>query len=145
MICGVFMSRKKTLTEADRRQKQQASRTHGVFAVRDRGQEAMTSAQRSRYAELQEQFLTRGGVVDAMRDQAVNSLLLAEIAQSYIVGEHKAGVPLDEIPLLRSIPAFWNSAGRALKSYLDNLPDDSKILDLAEHVSRAMDDNGNDS
>ena len=40
---------------------------------------------------------------------------------SYVSTEHKAGVPLDDIPLLRALPAFWNSAGRALKVYLDDV------------------------
>ena len=133
------------MTKAAIEQRQQANRQHGTYAVRDRGNSAMTDGQRSRFAELQEQFFTRGGVVDAMRDHAVNSLLLAEIAQGYVIEEHKAGIPLDEIALLRNLPAFWNSAGRALKNYLDTIPDDSKIYDLAEHVQRAMGDNGNDS
>jgi len=133
------------MTDAALRQRQNASKTHGTYAVRDRGQEAMTPTQRSKRAELIEQFETREGVVMALRDQAVDTLILAQIAQSYCVSQTQAGKPLDKIALLRSLPAFWNSAGRALKNYLDTIPDDSKIYDLAEHVQRAMGDNGNDS
>lgn len=127
-----------TVSEKVIEQREQAARKHGVYAVRDNGPDAMTEPERSRFAELQVQFEDRRGVVAAMRDQAVNSLLLSEIAQAYVISEHKAGVPLDKILLLGKLPAFWNSAGRALKNYLDTLPDDSEVLDLAEHVKRLM-------
>ena len=57
----------------------------------------------------------------------------------------KNGKPLDDIPLLRALPAFWNSANRALKTYLDVLPDDSEVLDLAEHISQAIGGGEDDS
>jgi hypothetical protein len=114
--------------------------THGVYAIRDHGPTAMTPAQRGQYAELIEQLATREGTIDALRDAAVNTVILAQVAQNYCVSMHQAGEPLDQIPLLKSLPAFWNSAGRALKVYLDTIPDDHQVLDLASHIIRGMKD-----
>jgi hypothetical protein len=95
----------------------------------------MTPTQRSRRAELVDLLDTRAGVVSAMKDQAIDMLLMCNVAQSYCVTEHQ----------VTALPRFWNAAGRALKQYLDAMPDDSEVLDLAEHVKLAMGDNGDDS
>jgi len=92
----------------------------------------MTPTQRSHRAELIEQFETRQGVVTALRHQAVDTLILAQIAQSYCVSQHQQGKSLDKIPLLRNLPAFWNSAGRAMKNYLDTLPKDADRMDITD-------------
>jgi hypothetical protein len=131
-------------TEAEIEQRRKAARKHGVDAIRRRGQAAMTPGQRGHYTELQEQLSTREGAVDALRDAAVNTIMLAQVAQSYCVEQHQGGKPLDQIPLLRSLPAFWNSAGRALKVYLETLPDDKEVLDLAEHIKQAMGGDGDE-
>jgi len=139
---------KEVMSEAELEQRSDAgqrSRIHGTYAIRDRGQEAMTPVQRSKYAELQEQLLTRQGTEDAMRDAAVNTLMLAGVAQSFCIEQHQKGIPLDRIELLSKLPMFWNSANRALKTYLDTLPKERDILDLATVVTQAMnegEDNG---
>jgi hypothetical protein len=97
---------------------------HGVYRVRDHGPGALEPEQRGKYAELQDQLITRQGSIDVLREQATQTMLLAQIAQSYVVSEYKAGKSLDDIALLRSLPGFWNSANRALKTYLDVLPKD---------------------
>lgn len=132
------------LTAKDLEQKQQAARKHGTYAIRDRGSAAMTPTQRSRRAELVEQLETKAGIIEAMRDQAVDLLVMCGVAQSFVIGEHQAGKLLDEIKLLTALPKFFNATGRALKQYLDAMPDDSEVLDLAEHVRQAMNGNGND-
>jgi len=110
-----------------------ARRVHGTYAVRDRGEEAMTPTQRGKFAELQEQLDTRHGAVGALKDAAVNTIMLANIAQSYCVEQHREGKSLDKIALLRSLPAFWNCAGRAIKAYIEAMPkDDDDVIDLEE-------------
>ena len=130
------------LTEKNLKQKQGAARKHGAYAIRDRGPAAMTPKQRSMRAELIEQLETKGGVITALRDQAVDLLVLCGVAQSFVIEKHQAGKPLDEIKLLTALPRFFNSTSRALKVYLDAMPDDSEVLDLAEHVTQAMNKNG---
>jgi hypothetical protein len=125
-------------TDAEIEQRQTAAKTHGVFAFRDRGPSALEPEQRGKYVELQEQLSSRPGAIDALREQAIQTMLLAEIAQSYCVTEYKSGKSLDDIALLRALPAFWNSANRALKTYLDILPIDKDVLDLGEAITKAV-------
>ncbi len=113
-----------TMTDEAREQRQEATREHGVYSVRDRGVDAMTLSQRSMYVELKEQLETPDGTLEAIRDLATNSLLLAKIAQSWCIEQHKEGVPLDKIPLLKALPAFLNSASRQLKAYFAMIPKD---------------------
>ncbi len=121
-------------------QRQEAAKSHGVYAFERRGEAALSTDQRGKYAELQDQLSTRQGAIDALREQATQSMLLALIAQSYVVTQHEAGKSLDEIVLLRSLPAFWNSANRALKTYLDVLPKDNKRQSLSEVITQAVND-----
>lgn len=102
----------------------QNHRVHGVYSFRDHGPSALEPEKRSKYAELQEQLSTKPGVIEALREQATQTMMLALIAQSYVIEQKQAGQVLDEIDLLRALPAFWNSANRALKTYLDVIPDD---------------------
>jgi hypothetical protein len=125
-------------TEAEIEQRQTAAKTHGVFSFRDRGPSALEPEQRGKYAELQDQLSTRQGSIDALREQAIQTMLLAQIAQSYCVTQYKSGACLDDIALLRSLPAFWNSANRCLKTYLDILPKEEDRLDLGEAITKAV-------
>jgi hypothetical protein len=72
------------------------------------------------------------------REQAIQTMLLAQIAQSYCVTQYKQGASLDNIALLRVLPAFWNSANRCLKAYLDVLPSEENVLDLGEAITKAV-------
>lgn len=120
------------LTKAELQQRQQAARKHGVYAVQARGTDAMTTPQRSRAVELREQLAARDGVVDALRDAAVNTVSIAEIAQSYCIQQHEQGRKLESIPIFRSLPGYWNSAGRALKALLDAMPKDAQAIDVTD-------------
>lgn len=100
---------------------------HGIYG------KAMTPERLSLRQELSEQLETRDGVLAALKDQVINTVTLAQVAQSYVVTKQHQGAELDDIPLLRALPAFWNSAGRALKAYLEAMPkDDPDVIDLAE-------------
>jgi hypothetical protein len=111
---------------------------HSVYRLRDQGPDSLSSEQRGKYAELTEQLSTRLGAINALREQAIQTMLLAEIAQSYCVSEYKTGKVLDDIQLLRSLPAFWNSANRALKTYLDVLPKEENRLTLGEAIAKEV-------
>jgi hypothetical protein len=119
-------------------QRQKAARKHGVYAVMGRGVDALEPHQRGIYAELADQLSTRQGAVEALRDAAIHTVLLAQIAQSYCIEQFQQGKSLDKIALLGKLPAFWNSANRAIRAYYDVLPDEKDILDLSESIQRAM-------
>jgi hypothetical protein len=125
-------------SKAEVEQRQKAARKHGVYAVMGRGVDALEPHQRGIYAELQEQLSTRQGTVEALKDAAINTIVLAQIAQSYCIDQFQQGKSLDKIALLGKLPAFWNSAGRAIRAYLDTIPDEKDILDLSESIQRAM-------
>jgi hypothetical protein len=108
-----------TNSEATLEQRQKAARVHGVYAVRERGADALEPHQRGIYAELDEQLSTRKGTIEALKDAAINTIVLAQIAQSYCIDQFQQGKSLDNIALLGKLPAFWNSAGRAIRAYLD--------------------------
>jgi len=130
-------------TKAEIKQRKEAALKHGVFAFRDHGPSALTKEQRGTYAALQDQLSTRQGAIEVLKEQATQAMLLAEIAQSYCVQQHEAGKSLDEIALLRSLPAFWNSANRALKTYLDVLPKEENRLTLGETITKAVKEHEN--
>ena len=125
-------------------QRQDAPLKHGVYRVRDNGPSALTTEQQGEYASLSIQLSTRQGAIDALKEQATQAMLLAQIAQSYVVTQHEAGKSLDDIALLRALPAFWNSANRALKTYLDVLPKENRRMDITDILKGGADDSKED-
>ena len=55
-------------------QRQEAAKSHGVYAFERRGEAALSTDQRGKYAELQDQLSTRQGAIDALREQATQSM-----------------------------------------------------------------------
>jgi len=121
----------------------QAALKHGIYRFRDNGSKALDQPDRSRLQEIESQLQSREGVKSMLQERAANSVLLVELATSYIAEQHRAGIPLDEIAVFRALPGFMNSCHRQVKDLLDVIPDESKVLDLAEHVQKAMGNNGN--
>ena len=93
-------------TEAEIEQRRDAARTHGAYAFRDRGEQALEQPQRSRLEELKEQVRERTGVLQLMQERAANAVMMTELVTSYIAREVKMGVPLSQIGAVRSLPAF---------------------------------------
>lgn len=122
-----------TVTDKAREQRRLAARKHGAYGIMERGPDAMDTEQRSMYAELREQLGEHSGVVDALIEQTAQSILIARVAADYVSKQASSGVALDEINLLRALPAFWNSAARMMGALLAILPaekDDAGVLDL---------------
>lgn len=115
---------------------------HGVYAIRDHGEAAMTNEQRSTKQAMLEQITTKEGAEDALRELCVDALILSKVAQSAVIKEHQAGVPLNNIPLARALPAFQNSAARILTAYLSTLDKEaaSKCQTLDELLGKVTDD-----
>jgi hypothetical protein len=131
---------KQNMTDEKIEQRRQAPLKHGTYAIRDRGEAGMTNEQRGLYVELQEQLSTPAGVRQAMIEQAAQSLVLYRAATSYVSQQNKKGVPLDQIALLRAIPAFQNSAARQLAQLLAALPDDADVLNIQSVLEAVKDD-----
>ena len=137
--------REYTVSDKVKEQRAQASRKHGVYSIRDQGQAAMDAPQRGMYAELQDRLSDRAGIVDVLKEQAANSVIICRVATDYIARQRKLGVDLDEIPLLRAIPAFQNSAARLLAQLLAASPNDQAVLDIGAEISKAVEEYESDS
>lgn len=114
----------KNLTEAGLQQRQLAARKHGVYAFRARGEEALTEQGRSRLLELRDTVQTRPGVVELLKDQTVNMVLLSELVTEYVSEQARDGRPLEEIKLLNRLPHFMTGALQSIKALLAELPDE---------------------
>ena len=122
---------KETMSKEELTQREQASRKHGAYAMAAHGEKAMDTNQRSRLEELKETVQDRPGVIALMQERAANAVMLVEVLTSYVAKEHKQGTPLDKIPSLRALPAFMNTAQRALRDLLSVIPEDEGALDAA--------------
>ena len=107
------------ISEKGLEQRQQAAKTHGAHAFEARGVDALTDEQRPLYTDIHEQVQTRDGVLELMKEQTVKAVMIVELITAHAVESHRAGVPLGDIPALAKLPAFFNSAQRALKILLD--------------------------
>lgn len=114
---------KQTMTDDALRQRQEAPLKHGVYSKK------ITPEKAAKMAELESQLSTRPGVVNAMIDQAAKAIQVANVAAGYVAAKHNEGIPLDRIPLAKSLPAFFNTANRALGQLFSMLPDESQMLD----------------
>jgi hypothetical protein len=92
----------------------QAAKKHGAYAIHERGKAAMTGEQLSAHAVIMQQLADRQGAIDALREHTANTLLITKIVEGYISSKTKAGCPLENIPILKILPAFMNTATRAV-------------------------------
>ncbi len=92
--------------------------THGAFSKAASEQ----PERRGRLAELSEQVENREGLIDLLEDRAVRAVMICEVIESYVITQKQSGIRLDDIPVLKALPAFMNTAQRAINSLLDRLP-----------------------
>lgn len=118
------------MSEAEIKQRQQATRKHGAYAFQARGEAALDQPQRSRLQELKEQVKDRDGVLELMQERAANSVMVTELVMSHVAREVKQGKALAQIKILRALPAFMNTAQRALKDLIREMPEGEGISDV---------------
>ena len=119
-------------TEAELEQRQEAAKTHGAYAFERRGEAALNQTGRSRLQELKDQVQDRQGVLALMQERTAGALLMVELLTSFVAQEHKRGVPLSDIAALGRLPAFMNTAQRALKDLITHMPENENILDAVK-------------
>ena len=127
------MSRDYTVSEKVKEQRAQASRKHGAYSKK------MTPEKAARLALLEDELSTRPGVVAIQNEQTARAVQVLNVAMSYALQQHQAGKPLDKIPVFKMLPAFMNSAQRALKQLHEMLPDDQDILDVTSVLDAVKD------
>jgi hypothetical protein len=136
---------KDVMSDAEMEQRQQAARSHGAYAFRDRGEQALEQPQRSRLEELKEQVQERDGVLQLLQERAANAVMVVEVITSHVAREVKLGVQLSDIPVLRALPAFMNTAQRALKDLIDLMPEDKDVMDIGERIARVVEEHESNS
>ena len=65
-----------------------------------------------------------------MQDRAANAVMVTELVLSHVSKDIKMGVPLSNIGVFKSLPAFMNTAGRALKDLINEMPEDIGVADV---------------
>jgi urease gamma subunit len=80
--------------------------------------------------ELREQVRDRSGVLDLIQENAAKAVMMVELVTSFVANQKMSGVPLDEIPALRILPSFMNSAQRALKDLISLMPSNEGAIDV---------------
>jgi len=118
------------MSKEEHKQRQQAARKHGAYAFQARGEAALDKPQRSRLQELKDQVQNRDGVLELMQERAANSVMVTELVMSHVAREVKQGKPLAQITILRALPAFMNTAQRALKDLIREMPEGEGISDV---------------
>jgi hypothetical protein len=105
---------------------------HRAQAIMRRGKDALSLAQAAQLSEVSKQLQDRPGVEAAIRQQAALSLVLVNIVATYVETTAADGVPVDEIPVLRALPAFINTSSRLLKQLRAMLPNvaDEQLAEL---------------
>jgi hypothetical protein len=129
---------KQTMTEDAIRERQEASRIHGAYAFQARGEQALEPPKRGRLAELAELASDRAGLVSLLQDRVVRSCMMCEIIESYIVEETQSGKKLADIPILSKLPAYQNSAQRAIASLVSILPKNNEDALDAKNILEAV-------
>ena len=126
---------KEKMSQKELHQRSQASRKHGVYS------KTMTPERASQLALLEDDLSTRPGVVAIQNEQTAKAVQVLNVAMSYAIQQHQSGKPLDKIPIFKMLPAFMNSAQRALKQLHEMLPDDRDILDASNVLDAVKDGN----
>jgi hypothetical protein len=132
---------KKGLSEAEIKQRSeagQASKVHGAYAYQARGDQALEPNKRGRLAELAELASDRAGLISLLQERVTRSIMMCEIIESYIVQEKQLGKSLADIPILGKLPAYQNSAQRAIASLVSLLPKSNEDALDAKNILEAV-------
>jgi hypothetical protein len=123
---------KDKMSEEELKQRQDASHTHGAYALRDRGKSALQGSATSRLEELEEAVHERKSAIELLKEHTAKSVLIAELALGYVSNKRAQGVELENLAVFRALPAFFNSATRALRDLIALLPDDKGVIDAKQ-------------
>jgi len=135
---------RRNLSQNEIRQRQNASRKHGLYAFRDNGESALDNTNLSLYSELKNRLQSRDSTLELMRDHTAKSVMIFEIAQGYIQKQIAEGVDLGKISLFRELPKFMNAASRTLKDYISLLPNEKGVIDEID-ILKSLKDKSNES
>ncbi len=114
------------------------SKKHGAYSFQARGEAALEPSGRTRLAELREVLQDKQGVLSIMVEKAADGVLLFELIQSYVGECVNAGKALDDIPAVKTLPAFYNSMHRSLLTLHNIMPDGSAPVSAEQERIRKV-------
>jgi hypothetical protein len=129
----------------DREQQRQAgmkSKSHGLYAFRDRGEEALGNNNRSRYIELRDQFKSDPGRIEYRQNLAVHLAMMLELGFDELRRAVELGRSIWELPPTKRMATYVN----ALIRLLDGFPKtygDRHTIEL-KHIKKVLEDSEDD-
>ena len=118
----------------------QTAVTHGAYSKQ------LQPVARSRLVELEEQAGSREGLVELLTARTAKAILLCEVIESYVVEQKQRGVSLEDMPILKALPAFMNTAQRAISTLAQLQPGSNGQQQSAElqHILEVINEHDKD-
>lgn len=123
---------KQELTEAQLQQRRKAHEVHGAYSYKEQGEAALDAPRRSMLADLKEQVRTRPELLEVLRDQVVDSIMVTRILKSHVVEQVQRGVPIENVPAMKALASYQNTALRGIALLLTELPKDDGVIDITD-------------
>jgi hypothetical protein len=95
----------------------QKSRSHGVYALRDRGPESLEPAQRSRYQELREMVKSQPGREEFREELLATVMMIVDLGVGELRQASELGQGIWTTPIIKSLASYVNSAARLIDSF----------------------------
>lgn len=116
-----------TLTEKDLQQKQQAARTHGIYAFEERGETALTPPKGAYLAELKQKLATSQGRAEYRVELAAALGTIVQMGFSTMQLEAEKGNDIWKGGVIGKLGTYVNSLARLLDHWP---PDVEKPKDI---------------
>jgi len=120
----------KNLSEKDLEQKRNAAKTHGIYAFRDRGIEALDNDQRGVYIKLRDQFKSEPGRIEYRERLAAHVAMLLELGFAHIGELAAKGYPVWKSPPVARMGTYVNALVRLMDHWPQDKNKNQTILDL---------------
>ena len=115
---------------------QQAARTHGMYALRDRGGEALTTEQAATYRELRAQFESAPGRLAYRQHLAAMLAMMLELGFSHLRKVAEDGRDIWDQGATKRMAVYVNSLQRLMDGFPDE-PEHKHAIEL-EHIDEVL-------
>lgn len=116
---------------------------HGIYSLKHRGIQGMSKVEKRHLRTLRRELMAPGGVQAALATRAALAVTMVSVLEAYIEREVSSGTELADMPIVRSWPAFNNSAGRALQALAaaqGKPADDDKAGEILDAIRKVGED-----
>ena len=117
----------------------QKARTHGIYAFRARGIEALDNDQRGVYIQLRDQFKSEPGRIEYRERLAANVAMLLELGFAHIGELAAKGYPVWKTPPVARMGVYLNALIRLIDSWPKDKNEIHNIYDLMTQKAKNKD------